>query len=151
MQSICRYSRDNARVPYPWDDSPNGGFCDAGVRPWLCVHPDYPSVNLRAEENDPDSVLAFYKEMIRLRKAGPYSSTIVDGRFDPILRRCGKLVAYTRRGEKNLAVICSLSDRARTLRLPFVPKKVIQSSQRAPKPDGNVLRLRPYQSVLLEF
>ena len=148
---ICRYCRDNARVPFPWDASPNGGFCPAGVQPWMCVHPDYPTVNAAAEEADPGSVLAFYREMIRLRKSEDYGPTIVDGRFEPILRRYGRLIAYTRRGERNLAVVCSLSDRPRTVALPFIPKKVVQASCPGWKKEGRKLHLRPYQSVLLEY
>ena len=148
---ICRYSRDNARVPFPWNSSQNGGFCAPGVRPWICVHPDYPDVNAAAEETDPDSVLSFYKEMIRLRKSSEYSSTIIDGVFAPILRRYGKLIAYTRIGERKTAVICSLSDRARSIRLPFRPRKIIQASRPGWNVNGRDIRLLPYQSVFIEF
>lgn len=148
---ICRYSRDNARVPFPWNSSENGGFCAPGVQPWICVHPDYPVVNAADEETDPDSVLSFYKEMIRLRKSSEYSSTIIDGVFAPILRRYGKLIAYTRIGERKTAVICSLSDRARSIRLPFRPRKIIQASRPGWNVNGRDIRLLPYQSVFIEF
>ncbi|MBP5231078.1 MAG: alpha-glucosidase [Clostridia bacterium] len=148
---ICRYSRDNARVPFPWNGKENGGFCAPGAKPWLPVHQDYRKVNAEAEAKDPDSVLAFYKEMISIRKSADYGPTVVDGRFDPILRRYGKLIAYTRTGDRRLAVICSLSDRPRVLRLPFVPKKILQKSADGERLSGNELFLLPYQSLLMEF
>jgi len=36
-------SRDNARTPFPWDDSPNGGFSKA--EPWLEMNGNYREIN----------------------------------------------------------------------------------------------------------
>lgn len=172
IRRVCRYSRDNARVPFPWDGSANGGFCPEGVKPWMRVHPDYRTVNAAAEEKDPDSVLHFYRQMIALRKGKEYGEALQNGLFAPILKRYDKLIAYTRTlpadgsaetaAAKTLAVIASYSDKPRTLRLPFRVKAVIQSSSPladdalrfAPGGtfrDGAVctISLSPYQSVLL--
>ncbi len=151
IRRVARYSRDNARVPFPWDSSENGGFSPAGSKaPWLPVHPDYRTVNAEAERKDPDSVLSFYRQMIRLRTEEPYGSTLQEGRFEPILRRYDKLIAYTRTGEKKMAVLCSFSDRLRKIRLPFRVKAVLQSSHASVTVKDSVLTLFPYQSVLLE-
>ncbi len=154
MRLVARYSRDNARVPFPWDDSENGGFSPAGsAEPWLPVHPDYRTVNAAAELADPDSVLAFYKKMVALRKS---ERLFVDGTFAPVLKRYDKLVAYTRTGAdgRRAAVICSFSDRARTVKLPFAVGKVLLASHGEVAlshcPDGDVLTLKPYQGVVLE-
>ena len=148
IKLVARYSRDNARVPFPWDGSENGGFSPAGVKTWLPVHPDYQTVNVAAEEQDPESVLTYYKQMVALRKSEP---TFVDGAFAPILRRYDKLIAYTRTGEKTFAVLCSFSDKTRKIKLPFAVKYVRGNSHRVTvKLSGNVLTLRPYQCVLLE-
>lgn len=69
MAAIHHSSRDNARTPMQWDDSANAGFTVAGVDPWLAVNANYTSINVAAEEQDPTSVLAFYREMNRIRKA----------------------------------------------------------------------------------
>lgn len=151
---VRRYSRDNARVPFPWDDSANGGFSPAGVKPWLRVHPDYQTVNAKAEQNDKNSVLSFYKEMVAIRTGKEYGKILRQGTFAPILKRCGKLIAYTRTCEecgRTLAVVASYSDKPRTLRLPFAVKRVVQSSAPlAPLSAPDTLSLAPYQSVLLE-
>ena len=61
-----RFSRDNARTPVQWDDGANAGFTTG--KPWLKVNPNYKQINVQAQVNDEDSVLAFYKKLTRLRK-----------------------------------------------------------------------------------
>lgn len=150
IRLVARYSRDNARVPFPWDGSENGGFSPAGIKTWLPVHPDYKTVNAEAEEKDPDSVLNFYKQMVALRKS---DAIFTDGVFAPILRRYDKLIAYTREdGGRKVAVLCSFSDRTRKVELPFAVKSVLLSSHGKAKVEakGTTVSLKPYQGVILE-
>ena len=58
--------RDGERTPMQWDDSPNAGFTTG--TPWLPVPPTYKTVNVKAEEAEPDSMLAWYKSLIELKK-----------------------------------------------------------------------------------
>lgn len=58
-------SRDNARTPMQWNDSPHGGFTSG--TPWIGVNSNFRSINRAAEQQNPDSVLNFYKSMIKLR------------------------------------------------------------------------------------
>ncbi|KAM7212541.1 alpha amylase [Rhypophila decipiens] len=46
---LRRKARDNARTPLQWDSTSNGGFCPAGVQPWMRVNDDYPTVNAAAQ------------------------------------------------------------------------------------------------------
>jgi len=61
--------RDGERTPMQWNGSTNAGFT-AGT-PWLPVPPSAATVTVRAEEHDPDSLLAWYKALIRLKKTVP--------------------------------------------------------------------------------
>jgi alpha-glucosidase len=61
--------RDGERTPMQWDGSTNGGFTSG--TPWLPVPPSAATVNVRAEEQDPDSLLSWYKALIRLKKTEP--------------------------------------------------------------------------------
>ncbi|KAI9152352.1 putative maltase MLT1 [Paramyrothecium foliicola] len=45
MDLLRRKARDNARTPFQWDSTSNGGFCPPGVKPWMRVNDDYPVVN----------------------------------------------------------------------------------------------------------
>jgi len=53
--------RDGERTPMQWNASANAGFTSAGVTPWLPIPPSSATVNVQAEEADPNSLLAWYK------------------------------------------------------------------------------------------
>jgi oligo-1,6-glucosidase len=71
MDGIRRKARDHARNPLQWSSSHNAGFSlgskDAKA-PWMRVHDDYPEWNVEKQQNDPDSVLSFWKKMLKFRK-----------------------------------------------------------------------------------
>jgi alpha-glucosidase len=107
-------SRDNARTPMLWDNSPQGGFSSG--RPWLPVHPDYPGVNAAvqraaargAEQNQTDSIFGFYKKLIALRKEHP--QLFFAGDFTPCLEDNPSLIAYGRTLQNEEAlIVCNFS------------------------------------------
>jgi alpha-glucosidase len=49
-----------------WDASANAGFSNAA--PWLPVPPSAAAINVQAEKANPDSLLAWYRSLIRLKK-----------------------------------------------------------------------------------
>ena len=61
--------RDGERTPMQWDASANAGFTTGA--PWLPVPPSAAKINVAAEERDPDSLLAWYRALIRLKKTVP--------------------------------------------------------------------------------
>ena len=73
---IQRTSRDNARTPMQWNGGVNAGFTSG--EPWLKVNGNYKEINVAAEEQDPNGVLAFWKQMIQLRKTNP---VLINGDF----------------------------------------------------------------------
>jgi alpha-glucosidase len=58
--------RDGERTPMQWDASANAGFTTGS--PWLTVPPSANEINVQAEERDPDSLLVWYRALIRLKK-----------------------------------------------------------------------------------
>lgn len=58
-------SRDSSRAPIPWSAETYGGF--SKHEPWMKVGSQYPVYNAKAEEEDPDSVLHFYRKLMKLR------------------------------------------------------------------------------------
>ncbi len=77
LDTIAAEGRDNARHPMQWDDSPQAGFTTG--EPWLRVHPDYPQLNAAAQENDPTSVLNYFRTLLRFRKT---SDALLAGDFE---------------------------------------------------------------------
>ena len=66
LKIISLRNRDNARTPVQWSAEKNAGFTQG--TPWLIVNPNYTKINVASQEQDGNSVLAFYKELIALRK-----------------------------------------------------------------------------------
>ncbi|PSN19358.1 glucohydrolase [filamentous cyanobacterium CCP5] len=61
--------RDGARTPMQWDNSPQAGFSfGKDVEPWLPVNPNYSSLNVEKALADPNSILNFYQQLIRIRQ-----------------------------------------------------------------------------------
>jgi alpha-glucosidase len=61
--------RDGCRAPMQWDDSIYAGFTTGS--PWLPVHTDSKTKNVKAQERDPESLLNLYRRLIWLRKKHP--------------------------------------------------------------------------------
>jgi alpha-glucosidase len=60
--------RDPERTPMPWDSSPGAGFTTG--RPWLPIGAEArDGINVADELADPDSMLAFTRRVIALRRA----------------------------------------------------------------------------------
>ncbi|WP_343253478.1 alpha-glucosidase [Ligaoa zhengdingensis] len=98
-------SRDNARTPMQWNSTPNAGFTTG--TPWIAVNPNYLTINAADEEADPESVLHYYKKLIRLRKQYPI---IVYGKFLPLLEEDDAIYAYERRLDaQRLTVACNFT------------------------------------------
>lgn len=61
--------RDGERTPMQWDSSAKAGFTRG--TPWLSLPPSAATINVAAQRNDPHSLFAWYKSLIRLKKTIP--------------------------------------------------------------------------------
>lgn len=84
-------SRDNARSPMQWDDSPNAGFTSG--KPWARTNPNYLEINAAAAVADDDSVFHHYRRVIGLRHTEP---AIAHGDFHLLAPDHETLYAFTR-------------------------------------------------------
>jgi len=99
-------SRDNGRTPMQWDASKNSGFTTG--TPWLDVNKNYLEINVAEQVSREDSVFAYYKKLIALRKE---LDVISDGSFEPIENVPDKIFAYRRKlDDQELLVYVSFSD-----------------------------------------
>ena len=141
MACIHRRSRDNARTPMQWSAAPNAGFTTG--TPWIGVNPNYETINAEAQENDPDSVLCFYRRLIALRRELPI---ITEGDYTLLLADHPQVFAYQRSWQgQRLYVICSFS--AQTFDapeiLPYCGGRLLLCNY---APDGDTQTLRPYEA-----
>jgi alpha-glucosidase len=58
--------RDAERTPMQWSSEPQGGFTTGD--PWLPVNPDSARTSVAAQQDDPKSLLNWYRALIALRK-----------------------------------------------------------------------------------
>ncbi|KIJ60143.1 glycoside hydrolase family 13 protein [Hydnomerulius pinastri MD-312] len=66
LDNFQQKARDHARTPMQWDSSPNGGFTKG--TPWMRVNDDYNEWNAALQLGDEESVHAFWKRAIGVRK-----------------------------------------------------------------------------------
>lgn len=96
-------SRDKCRTPMQWADAPNAGFSPAGVTTWLPVNPNYAEgVNVAAQEADPDSMLAFYRQLIALRQRTP---ALLGGDYTALLEDHPDVLAFLRAVEGQTCLV----------------------------------------------
>ncbi len=64
--------RDGARTPMQWSGQPGAGFTSDYVDIWLPVNPNHLlGVSVAAQYSDKNSMLTFFKEIVRLRLENP--------------------------------------------------------------------------------
>ncbi len=147
LHRIHLSSRDSARTPMQWNDGPYAGF--SAVRPWFYVNPNYKKINVATEEEDPNSILNFYRSCLALRKG---SKTLLYGDYkehDPNNRYLFIYERYTE--EESYLVIASFS----RIRLPFrMPArfkdrqgKLVLSNY----PPGERRFIMPYEARVYKF
>lgn len=110
MQVVWSQGRDNSRTPLQWSNEKNGGFSESDTT-WLKVNPNYNEINVASQQDDPNSILSFYRKMIEVRKQ---YDTLVYGRYQ--LRDVGveELFVYERHGQiDTFTIAVNLSEEAK--------------------------------------
>lgn len=104
MKIIWKNGRDNSRTPMQWNDKVNAGFSTA--KPWIKVNPNYQEINVAKEWEDPNSILNYYKKLIRLRKG---NDTLIYGKYELVLDEHKQVFAYKRiYGDETYLVLTNL-------------------------------------------
>lgn len=105
-------NRDKSRSPMQWDNSENAGFTTG--KPWIKVHEQYKTINVKESETQKHSLLQTYKELINLRNK---EKALQYGTYMKLGNKNG-LIYYTRsyHGE-NLSVLMNFGELT-SIRLP---------------------------------
>lgn len=113
MDYLAKRSRDHGRTPMQWDDRPAAGFTSG--QPWLKVNPNYKEINVEKSIADEQSVLHFYRELIKLRRA---NKTLVYGDYEEIFSDSDEIGGYCRTlGGERWTVLCNFTDKS----IPVAP------------------------------
>jgi oligo-1,6-glucosidase len=146
LEAQKRSSRDNGRTPFQWDSSAQAGFTTG--TPWISVNPDYKTINAAGEENDPGSVLNYFRKVVKLRKENlvlTYGSYTVLDRDNP------DVYAYTRElNGRKLLVLLNFKNKIASVRTGIDLSRANLLLENYPEPsrDGN---LKPYEAVIYEL
>lgn len=148
MESIYAKGRDNARTPMQWSKENNAGFTTG--TPWLKVNKNYKYINVEQAINDENSILYYYKELIKLRRE---SDVIKYGDYKLILEEHPEIFAYTRSwNDDNILVICNFYGNTINVFLgeEYSEKdsQIILSNYKDAKILGRDIKLRPYEAIV---
>ncbi len=149
MEICCRMSRDNARTPVQWNDQPYAGFTTG--TPWLKVNSNYKEINVACQEQDPDSVLHYYRRLIALRKSPEYKGVLTYGRFVPAYENTDFVIAYYRQDSKQrVLIIANFGVEPAELALEYPARRILLSNQGLTETPGQVLHLQSCEVMVLD-
>jgi len=116
--------RDGERTPMQWDASENGGFSKA--KPWLPVPPTAKTHNVADESKDPDSILEFYRKVLKLRHT---NKALLDGNYVPVNDNDPNVLSYLR-AYKDQVVLVALNMSGEKQKVKFdIQKNGFSSAQ----------------------
>ena len=101
-----KVSRETARSPVQWSAEENAGFTTG--KPWFNICDNYKEVNVEAALNDPDSILHFYRKLIKFKKE---NQVAIYGKYKEYYPNSSSLYVYERvLNNEKLLVICSFKE-----------------------------------------
>lgn len=95
MRILSQRGRDSARTPMQWNMTPNAGFSKG--TPWIKVNPNFLRINVELAEQEPYSVLNYYRKAIQMRLEHP---TLIYGKYLPLEEKNEQLFCYLRHDNK---------------------------------------------------
>ncbi len=144
-------SRENSRTPVQWDDTKNAGFTTG--TPWFGVNPNYREINVAAEEADPNSILNYYRWLLKVRKE---NKILIYGNYREHCKRSKKVYCYERnyKGQRAL-VVCSFSKKPLRFKAPHgfkLDSKALllytYNDAKETHTDAKEITLRPYEALV---
>lgn len=120
VKAANKHGRDNARTPVQWSSDVYAGF--SAVEPWIRVNENFADINVAEQTGRPDSVLSFWQDLIKLRKA--HKELFVHSSFEVIDQESDKTVCFLKRSKDGdsgvLLVALNVSDQE--VSIPPLPR-----------------------------
>jgi alpha-glucosidase len=136
--------RDGERTPMQWDATENAGFSKG--TPWLPVPPTYKTHNVVDESKDPESVLEFYKSVLKLRHS---NRALLEGDYTALNESDANVLSYSRiYKDQGVVVALNMSNTPQKIKLGLKGKgfaslkSLIATGKSAVS--GNEISLEPY-------
>lgn len=143
-------SRENSRTPIQWNAGENAGFTTG--KPWLKVNENHRFLNAEVQEKDTNSVLNYFRKIVKLRKENP---VLVYGKYTLLDSENPNVYSYTRELDgKKLLIALNFSENNATYEPGFSleKSKIISSNYSELFVDNkNNTILRPYEAMIIEI
>lgn len=113
LKILSARSRDNSRTPMQWNGEIYGGFSEA--EPWIPLSSEFrKEITVEAQQKDKDSILAFYKKLVAMRKKYP---VIGKGEISFLETGTDMVLAYQRiLEEQKIVVLCNLGEKKQSIK-----------------------------------
>lgn len=146
-------SRDNARTPMQWDKFQYAGFSVS--EPWISFNKNHmEGINVADQELRKDSVLNYFRSMVKLRKQ---YDTLVYGEYELLLPENDEVYVYLRTlQQERLLVILSFTTRVSKFEVPVIFREahLLISNERLQINSwqkDSVFSLQPYQACIYKL
>lgn len=137
--------RDKSRTPMQWNSGSNAGFSE--VAPWITVPEDASQTNVENQEGNPESMLSFYKRLLKLRKEHTSFQT---GEYE-FLRYQDGMIFYMRSNElERTFVALNFSDEGKSLELELKNMNLLLSNKRNSLEGSDVLKISANEVIILK-
>ena len=109
-----KVSRETARSPVQWSAEKNAGFTTG--TPWFNICSNYKEVNVEEAEKDPNSMLHFYRKLIKFKKE---NKVAIYGKYKEYYPNSSSLYVYERvLNNEKILVICSFKENSVKFKAP---------------------------------
>ncbi|KEF55774.1 uncharacterized protein A1O9_08525 [Exophiala aquamarina CBS 119918] len=141
-KAIVNYSRDNGRTPVQWSSEKNAGFTTG--KPWMRVNDNYKSINVEDQQQDKDSVLAFWQQLLQQRKL--HKDIFVYGSYEVRNFDNEQTWTFMKQGDNGRTawIVLNFSEEDAAIDLPIKHGKLILSNMPS-NGDSLIDRLKPFE------
>jgi len=140
-----RCGRDSARSPFQWTAAPNAGFTTGN--PWMMVNPNHRQINAGQQEQEPGSVLNYFRSAVQFRKKHP---ALREGDMHFVEFPQEQIIAFTRvLAEENLLVVLNFSNQPVTLETARLPSPAVWLFGNYPRATG--AEWQPWQAAIFKI
>jgi glycosidase len=134
-----------------WNKNVNAGFSQS--TPWINLNPNYKEINVESSLKESDSILNYYKKMIKTRKN---NKGLIYGKFDTVLYENKSVFAYIRTYEKQkYLIILNFFENYLQIKLPDNIKideyNIIISNYTNNEYNNKNIALKPYESLVFKL
>jgi glycosidase len=136
--------RDKSRTPMQWSPASYAGF--SKVRPWISVPDESCTINVQNQQGNPDSMLSFYKRLLKLRME---HSSLRTGEYEFIDYQDGML-SFMRTNEfESTWVALNFSEEEKTLNIEAERVTLLLSNKRKSIECAEALAILPNEALIL--